>query len=62
MNKIIHGDCLIDKYDLKYAEVFADIKDVPAGLPIDIDDSLAMTGGRSFALLDNSKYKKGLKS
>ena len=51
-------DYLIEKYNLKYAEVFTDIKDVPQGIPIDTDDTLAMSGNISFALLDNFKYSK----
>jgi hypothetical protein len=53
-----HQDHLIDKYNLKYAEVFLDIKDVPKGMPIDTDDSHAMEGNQSFALLDNFSYSK----
>lgn len=53
-----HQDDIAKKYNLKYAEVFQDIKDVPGGMPIDTDDSLAMSGDISFALLDNFKYKK----
>lgn len=49
---------LIDKYGLKFAEVFTDINDVPEGMPIDTDDTLAMEGNISFALLDNFKYNK----
>jgi len=49
---------LIEKYGLKYAEVFTDIQDVPKGMPIDVDDSHAMQGTASFALLDNFKYSK----
>lgn len=51
-------DYLIEKYHLKFAEVFEDIKDVPKDLPIDTNDSHAMTGNQSFALLDNFKYSK----
>lgn len=51
-------DHLIEKYNLKYAEVFSDIKDVPKGMPIDTDDKYAMSGNQSFALLDNFKYSK----
>jgi len=51
-------DDLIEKHDLKFAEVFLDIKDVPEGMKIDVDDTLAMNGNESFALLDNFKYKK----
>lgn len=49
-------DYLIDEYDLKYAEVFGDVKDIPKGMPIDFGDSCAMSGTKSFALLDNNKY------
>jgi len=52
---------LIEKYNLKYAEVFTDIKDVPKDMPIDTDDTLAMNGSQSFALLDNFKYSKKIK-
>ena len=52
-------DNLIDKYNLKYAEVFTDIKKAKeSGLPIDVDDTYAMSGKQSFALLDNNKYSK----
>jgi len=53
-----YGDYLIEKYNLKYAEVFKSKKDVPKNMPIDTDDSLAMKGHKSFALLDNFSYKK----
>lgn len=51
-------DNLIDRWDLKYAEVFTDIANVPEYLPIDTDDAYAMSGNQSFALLDNFKYSK----
>jgi len=54
-------DDLIGQYNLKYAEVFLDINDVPEGMKIDTDDSLAMSGTESFALLDNNKYSKKIK-
>lgn len=38
--------------------MFQDINDVPKGMPIDNDDSHAMEGTESFALLDNNKYSK----
>jgi len=53
-----YQDDLIGKYNLKYAEVFTDKKDIPSGMPIDFDDSYAMRGNESFALLDNFKYSK----
>jgi len=53
-----HSDHLIDKYKLKYAEVFQDRDKIPAGMEIDTNDVHAMTGKKSFALLDNSKYSK----
>jgi len=53
-----YQDDIAKKYNLKYAEVFSDIKDVPADLPIDVDDTFAMSGTQSFALLDNNKYSK----
>jgi len=55
-------DVLIKRYSLKSAKVFKSAEDV-GDLPIDTDDTLAMTGSRSFALLDNfsvpKKAKKG---
>lgn len=54
-------DYLIDEYHLKYAEVFTNIADVPKGMKIDTDDSMAMSGTESFALLDNFKYSKSKK-
>ncbi len=53
-----YQDDLIEEYKLKFAEVFTDIADVPEGMPIDTDDSHAMGGDESFALLDNYKYSK----
>jgi hypothetical protein len=51
------SDLLIRVFGLKYAEVFSGVRRALAsGLKIDYDDSLAMTGTESFALLDNSKY------
>ena len=49
---------LIERYNLKYAEVFSSKDDVPEGMPIDYDDTLAMSGKVSFALLDNNKNSK----
>lgn len=49
---------LIEKFNLKYAEVFLSIDDVPKDMVIDTDDSHAMIGTESFALLDNYKYSK----
>lgn len=52
-------DNLIKVYNLKYAEVFTDIGEaIRSGLPIDTDDTYAMSGNQSFALLDNNKYSK----
>ncbi len=52
-------DDLIEKYHLKFAKVFQDKDEaIASGLPIDRDDSHAMTGTQSFALLDNNKYSK----
>ena len=52
-------DYLINKHGLKFARVYTDKKAaLSSGLPIDTDDSFAMSGVRSFALLDNFKYKK----
>lgn len=51
-------DEIAKEYNLKYAEVFTDIKDVPKDMPIDTDDTYAMSGEKSFALLDNFKYNK----
>jgi hypothetical protein len=52
-------DELIEKYHLKFAKVFADRDEaIKSGLPIDYDDTLAMSGNQSFALLDNFKYSK----
>lgn len=46
-------DHLIDQHGLKCAEVFHRLEDVPAGMPIDFDDTAAMHPGPSFALLEN---------
>lgn len=51
-------DDLAIKNSLKYAEVFKNIEDIPKGMRIDYDDTLAMSGSESFALLDNFKYNK----
>lgn len=51
-------DDLAIKNNLKYAEVFKNIEDIPKGMRIDYDDTLAMAGSESFALLDNFKYNK----
>jgi hypothetical protein len=51
-------DSLIGEYNLKYAEVFSNINDIPVGMPLDTNDLYAMRGVESFALLDNNKYKK----
>jgi hypothetical protein len=51
-------DDLIPQYGLRYAQVFASPKDVPAWMEVDRDDCLAMKNGDSFALLDNFKNKK----
>lgn len=50
-------DYLIDAHGLKCAEVFHDIRDVPADMPIDTDDYFAQTPGASFALLENLKNR-----
>ena len=56
-------DKLIDKHNLKFAKVFTDKDEaIKSGLPIDYDDTLAMSGSQSFALLDNFKYSKKDKS
>ena len=46
-------DALIDQYDLKCAEVFHHLEDVPEDMVIDFDDAAAMYPGPSFALLEN---------
>jgi len=56
-----YQDDLIEKYNLKYAEVFSNPEDVPEGMPIDINDDYAREGTQSFALLDNFKNKKNPK-
>lgn len=53
-----HEDSLIDKYGLRYAEVFDRVEDVPNGMQIDTDDTLAMSPGPSFALINNFKIKR----
>ena len=53
-----YQDDLIEKHNLKYAEVFLDINEIPDGMPIDVDDTYAMEGTKSFALLENNKYSK----
>jgi len=50
-------DELIDRYNLNYAEVFQSEEEVPPHMPIDYDDSLAMAGECSFALIDNNKRR-----
>lgn len=52
-------DDLIEKYHLKFAKVFKDKEEaIRSGLPIDTNDTYAMSGTQSFALLDNNKYSK----
>jgi len=52
-------DNLIEEYNLKFAEVFPNKEEAFAsGLPIDIDDTLAMSGTQSFALVDNYSKPK----
>jgi len=47
-------DHMIEEHGLKFAKVFCTIKEVKeSGLPLDVDDTLAMSGTASFALLDN---------
>lgn len=50
----LHDD-LIEEYGLRSVEVFDHLDDVPEGMEIDTDDSLAMKHGDSFALLNNFK-------
>ena len=51
-------DDLIEKYNLKYAEVFMSEEDaIKSGLPIDTNDDLAKEGEQSFALVDNFAKK-----
>ena len=50
----LHDD-LIEEYGLRSVEVFDHLDDVPKGMEIDTDDSLAMKHGDSFALLNNFK-------
>ena len=53
-------DHLIEKHQLKFAKVFPSMSEVEAsGLPLDTDDTLAMTGASSFALLDNYSKDRG---
>ena len=52
-------DNLIALHGLKFAKVFGTFTDANAsGLPLDTDDTLAMTGSQSFALLDNYSRDK----
>lgn len=52
-------DHLIDKYNLKYCEVFSDKeKVIKRGMPIDTDDYWAIFGNKNFALLDNHKFNR----
>jgi len=54
-----YQDDLIEKYDLKYAQVFSSKYDLEqSGLPLDTDDQYAMSGTQSFWLLDNNKFSK----
>ena len=54
-----YDDDLIEEYGLKYAKVFTNKEELEkSGLPVDVDDSLAMEGTGSFALMDNF-YKGG---
>ena len=46
-------DHLIDEYGLRSARVYSRLCEVPDGMQVDVDDSLAMVPGPSFALLDN---------
>lgn len=47
-------DHLIAENQLKFAKVFRTLKEVEeSGLPLDVDDTLAMKGAVSFALLEN---------
>lgn len=52
-------DHLIEQYNLKYAQVFNSIQEVPVWMKIDTNDDLARFGTESFALLENfSNHKK----
>lgn len=52
-----HEDFLIKEHNLKYSYVVKSIEEArEMNLPIDNDDTLAMVGNYSFALLDNTKY------
>jgi hypothetical protein len=47
-------DHLIERYGLKHCRVFRTLAEVEAsGLPLDTDDTAAMSGAGNFALLDN---------
>lgn len=48
-------DHLIDEYNLKCAEVFEKLEDVPEWMLVDYDDLAAQSKGLSFALLNNFK-------
>ena len=53
-------DHLIAKHKLKFAKVFPSAVEArKAGLAIDTDDRLAMSGTKSFALIDNFSKKGG---
>lgn len=52
-------DIMIKKYDLKFAKVvYSEQEANDLGLKIDTDDSLAMTGDESFALMENFTKRK----
>ena len=52
-------DDLIEKHNLKFAEVFKSLEALErSGLPRDTDDFFAMEGTESFALLDNYNREK----
>tara|TARA_Y100000310_G_scaffold118526_1_gene117424 strand:+ start:12498 stop:13106 length:609 start_codon:yes stop_codon:yes gene_type:complete len=52
-------DDLIEKHNLKFAEVFKSLEALEkSGLPRDTDDAFAMEGTESFALLDNYNREK----
>lgn len=55
-----HRDDLIEKYNLRYAKVvYSESEAFELGLQIDHDDSLAISGGDSFALLIHGIQPKG---
>lgn len=55
-------DHLIEEYGLRWVKVYDKLENIPKGLQIDVDDSLAMYQAGNFALLDNfNKEKKMLK-